>query len=117
MRRRGAGTVDTGYYITTGKAMYRMAAGHNLAEDTQQRETLAKLAEHFEVYVDALNEMSERYIMGFDMELIADKMLDSINRYRQSGEERFLDNARRYAAILRVDTARFPALFSGGDVH
>ena len=80
-----------------------MAAEHELAEDTQQRETLAKLASHFEVYLEALNEMSERYLMGFDMQLITDKMLDSINQYRQTGEERWLRDAGRYAAILKVD--------------
>jgi len=115
--RRASRGVDAGYYISTGKAMYRMAAGHELAEDGQQRETLARLAQNFEVYVDALNEMSDRYITGFDMELIADKMLDAFNRYRESGDERHLGAARRYAAILRVDSARFSALFPEADVH
>jgi hypothetical protein len=113
LRRRAARGVDTGYYVTTGKAMYRMAARHDLAESTSQRETLEKLAEHFEVYMDALNEMSDRYIMGFDMELIADKMLDNFNRYRDSGDDRYLTNARRYAAILHVDRERFPGVFGG----
>ncbi len=115
--RRPARMVDANYYITTGKAGYGMAARHALAEDTHQRETLDKLAANFEVYVDALNEMSERYIMGFDMTLIADKMLDCINSYRRSGDERHLADARRYAAILRVDAARFPVLPPPGDVH
>jgi hypothetical protein len=113
LRRRAARGVDAGYYVSTGKTMYRMAAGHELAEHTAQRETLQKLSSYFEVYMDALNEMSERYIMGFDMDLIADKMLDNFNRYRDSGDERFLTNARRYAAILRVDRERFPTLFGG----
>ncbi len=111
LRRGAARTVDAEYYVTTGKAMYRMASAEDLAEDTRQRATLSKLAEHFEIYVDALNEMSERYIMGFDLELIADKMLDNINRYRESRDERHLSNARRYAAILSIDRLRFPALF------
>jgi len=112
LRRRAARTVDAGYYVTTGKTMYRMAARHELAEHTEQRELLDRLADYFEVYMDALNEMSDRYIMGFDMELIADKMLDSINRYRHTGEARYIENARRYAAILRVDQQRFPSLFA-----
>lgn len=95
--------VDRSYYVSTGKHFYRMAAEHELAEDTQQRDILNKLASYFEVYLSALNEMSERYIMGFDMNLIADKMLDSINAYRDTGEERHLRNAGRYAAILQVD--------------
>ncbi len=95
--------VDRTYYVSTGKRCYRMAADHELAEDTQQRETLAKLAKHFEVYLEALNEVSERYLMGFDMQLIADKMLDSINQYRRTGEERWLRDAGRFAAILKVD--------------
>jgi len=113
LRRRAARGVDAGYYVSTGKTMYRMAARHDLAGDTHQRETLAKLARYFELYMDALNEMSERYIMGFDMELIADKMLDCFNRYRQSRDETHITNARRYAAILRLDPVRFPALFPG----
>ncbi|MEX0785325.1 MAG: hypothetical protein WD939_01690 [Dehalococcoidia bacterium] len=112
-RRRRASHVafvDRGYYVTTGKRFYRMAAQHELAELTQQRALLKKLSAYFELYLDALNEMSERYIMGFDLPLIADKMLDSFNRYRKTGEERFLQNARRYAAILKVSPESFPSL-------
>lgn len=112
MRRRAMRGVDRGYYVTTGKTMYGLASQHELADDTQQRETLEKLARNFEVYVDALNELAERYILGFDMNLIADKMLDNFNRYRTSGDEQYLTNARRYAALLRLDRERFPSLFS-----
>ena len=111
MRRSAASTMDAGYYVTTGKTMYRMASREDLAADTHQRDTLAKLAEYFEVYADALSEMSARYIMGFDMELIADKMLDNVNRYRASRDDRYLTNARRYAAILSIDRQRFPSLY------
>jgi hypothetical protein len=55
--------------------------------------------------------MSSRYIMGFDLDLLANKMLDSLNAYRHRADERALDNARRYAAILRLDTDRYPSLF------
>ena len=114
-RRRGrwgaaVPSIDRGYFVSTGKRFYRLAARHELADFTQQRELLEKLAAYFEVYMDALNEMSERYIMGFDLHLIADKMLDNVNRYRQTGEERYLQNARRYAAILKLDPEAFPSL-------
>jgi len=117
LRRRRAGTVDRGYYVTTGRAMYRMASRHRLAEETQERPTLEKLAEHFEVYADALSEMGERYLLGFDTNLIADKMLDSINEYRRSGSDRHLENARRYAALLPLDTARFPSFLPREQAH
>lgn len=110
LRRRAAPGIDAAYYVTTGKAMYRMAARDGHATCTHQPDTLSKLADHFEVYVDALNEMSERYIMGFDMRLIADKMLDGFNRYRASREEQHLASGRRYAAILRIDREQFPWL-------
>jgi hypothetical protein len=103
-------SIDRGYYVTTGKRCYRLAARHELADATRQRALLEKLAAYFEVYMGALNELSERYIMGFDLQLIADKMLDSFNRYRETGEARFLENARRYAAILSVDPTAFPSL-------
>jgi hypothetical protein len=103
--------LDRSYYVGTGKTCYRLAGRHDLAELTQQRGTLLKLADYFEIYMDALNEASERYILGFDMNLIADKMLDNFNLYRRTGEEKYLENARKYAAILRVDQARFPSLF------
>jgi hypothetical protein len=112
LRRRAAACVDAAYYVSTGKAMYRLAARDDHATCAHQPDTLAKLGEHFEVYVDALNEMSERYIMGFDMQLIADKMLDGFNRYRTSGDEHDLTAARRYAEMLRVDDDRFPSLGS-----
>ena len=112
--RRGWGGpvsfVDRAYYVSTGKRFYRMAAEHDLAEDTHQREILAKLSAYFELYLDALNEMSERYIMGFDLELIADKMLDSINSYRETGEERHLLDAGRYAAIVKVNPGALAGL-------
>jgi hypothetical protein len=119
-RRRGGRSwarvafVDRSYYVSTGKRFYRLAAQHELAESIQQRELLQKLSAYFEVYREALNEMSERYIMGFDLQLIADKMLDSFNQYRRTREERFLQNARRYAAILRVDAEAFPSLLKRG---
>lgn len=105
-----ASFVDRGYYVSTGKRFYHMAAQHDLAEFTQQRELLEKLAAYFEVDVDALNDMSKRYIMGFDLHLIADKMLDSFNQYRQTGDKHLLENARSYAAILSVDVEAFPNL-------
>jgi hypothetical protein len=111
LRRAEPPVVDAGYYVTTGKTMYRMASRQDRAESTRQRETLERLARFFEVYVEALNEMSTRYILGFDLDLMANKMLDSINAWRRAGDTHALDNARRYAAILRVDAERYPTLF------
>ncbi len=111
-RMGGSRFVDRSYYVSTGKTCYRMAAEHDLAALTQQRPTLLKLSQYFELYMDALNEVSERYILGFDLNLIADKMLDNFNLYRRTREEKYLENARRYAAILRLDETRFPSLFS-----
>lgn len=109
---RRASAVDASYYVSTGKTMYRMASQQSPAAETQQRETLERLAQFFEVYVEALNEMSARYILGFDLNLLADKMLDSINTYRISKDERALTAARRYAAILQLDADRYPTLFN-----
>jgi hypothetical protein len=113
-RRHGRGLgafVDKGYFSTNGKTYYRLAAQHDLAELTQQRDTLAKLSSYFDIYSEALEEMSERYVMGFDMNLIADKMLDCFNLYRRTREVHYLENARKYAALLKIDQGRFPALF------
>jgi len=107
-RRAPVSFVDRSYYVTTGKRCYHLAARHELAEETRQRELLEKLSAYFEVYLEALNEMSDRYIMGFDFQLIADKMLDAFNQYRRTGEDRFLQDARRYAAILSFDPEGFP---------
>jgi hypothetical protein len=116
-RRRGgqrlgapSAWIDAPYFISTGKTYYRQAAGTELAEWVELRTTLEKLALYFEIYMDALNELSDRYVMGFDMELLADKMLDAFNAYRETGEERHLESARKYAALLNIDRARFPAL-------
>ncbi|MBI2887975.1 MAG: hypothetical protein HYY02_12295 [Chloroflexi bacterium] len=106
-----APTVDIPYHVSTGRSYYEMASRHELAEATQQRALLAKLASYFEIYMSAMNEASERYILGFDMNLIADKMLDCFNRYRRTGDPSHLDQARKYAAILKVDRASFPSLW------
>ena len=111
-RRMRVAFVDRGYYVSTGKRSYRMATQHQLAESTEQRSLLRKLADYFEVYADALNEMSDRYIMGFDMGLIADKMLDNFNEYRRTGKESTLKSARRYASILNVEAQAFPSLMA-----
>jgi hypothetical protein len=93
LRRRPAPVVDAAYYTSTGKRMYAMAAQHHHRECAHEPSTLAKLGDNFEVYADALREMSERYITGFDFGLIADKMLDAMN----AGQR---DDARRYGELL-----------------
>lgn len=107
LRRRTPPAVDASYYVTTGKTMYRMSARHDHAACEHRSTTLEKLAEHFEVYVEALNEMSQRYIIGQDMDVIGDHMLDAYNRFRGSGAREHLEDARRYASLLRIDERRF----------
>lgn len=103
--------VDLSHHVTTGRRYYLEASAHDMAGATGQREVLRKLGTYFEIYREALLEASERYILGFDMNLIADKMLDSFNRFRRTGDDRHLENARKYAAILHVDRAGFPSLW------
>lgn len=103
--------VDVSYHITRGKMFYQLASDHELAEATQQRPILAKLSRYFEIYTGALNEVSDKYILGFDMNLIADKMLDNFNRHRATGNPIYLENARKYAAILKVERPSFPSVF------
>jgi hypothetical protein len=111
LRRRAARAVDAAYFVSTGRTAYRMAARDDHADCEHEPRTLARLAEGFEVYVDALNEMSDRYLLGFDLQLIGDKMLDAFNRHRETGDARHLDDARRYAEILRIERGHFPGLF------
>jgi hypothetical protein len=96
LRRRAAPTLDAAYYVATGKDMYRMAARHHHSECSHAPRTLAMLGDNFELYADALNEMSERYISGFDFGLIADKMLDAMNAGRPS-------DASRYRTLITQD--------------
>jgi len=56
-------------------------------------------------------------VTGFDFNLIADKMLDRFNLYRRTGDERHREEARRYAALLRLDSRRFPALYRRARPH
>jgi hypothetical protein len=114
LRRTPPPGVDAAYYVSTGKAMYRLAADEAGAQHDAQGETLARLARGFELYADALREMSERYIMGIDLGAVADKLLDHYNRWRTSGDQRSLDHARRYAELLRLERERFPGLFPDG---
>lgn len=115
-RRRGPGSlggsplVDRSYFIASGRRYYGMAASEEAAEERQLRTTLLRLAQFFDVYVDALNEMSGRYVLGMDMRLIADKMLDAFNRYRTTGQAEHLATARTYASLLRLNIGEWPAL-------
>lgn len=116
-RKRGSGRMGGGspfadrqYFVTMGRRYYEMAARQDLAQWVQLRTTLERLSRFFDVYVDALNEMSGRYVMGMDMKLIADKMLDAFNRYRETKEQCHLETARKYAALLKLDGRSWPAL-------
>lgn len=115
-RKRGAGRmggaplVDVAYFVSLGRRYYEMAAGESVAEWVQQRATLHRLAQFFDVYVEALNEMSGRYVLGMDMGIIADKMLDAFNQYRETGDPGKLETARKYAALLKLDGTGWPAL-------
>jgi hypothetical protein len=109
-RMGGAPLVDKTYFVTLGRRYYEMAARHDTAQWIQMRTTLERLSRFFDVYVEALNEMSDRYVMGMDMQLIADKMLDAFNRYKETRDARDLEAARKYAALLRLDGREWPAL-------
>lgn len=103
--------VNRSHYVNFGKRCYWVASQQELAEWTGQKPVLQRLSNFFEVYMDSINEMSQKYILGFDMNLIADKFLDSLNLYRKTRDPRFLENARKYASILKIDSARLPRLF------
>lgn len=100
MRRKGARGIDRTYYVATGKAMYRMAAQDEHRSCAHGPETLEKLSANFELYADALREVSETYITGYPTTIIADKMLDAMNR----GAEGDGEAVRRYADL--IDTGR-----------
>ena len=91
MRRNAGGGVDRGYYVATGKSMYRMAAQDDHRACPHEPETLEKLSANFELYADALQEVSETYIRGYPTAAIADKMLDAMNADDTSSAARYLD--------------------------
>ena len=91
-----------------GQRYYHVAAEEELAQLVGQREVLSKLAHRFRFYVETLNEVSQRYILGFDMDLVANKMLDAYNRYRATGDTAHLDAANKYGALLKVDRSFNP---------
>ena len=105
-RRRGWGRpprFDREHFIELGQRYYQVAAEEDLANVVGQRALLSKLATGFRFYVDALNEVSQRYVLGFDMELMSNKMLDAFNAYRRTGDQAHLDSASKYAALLKID--------------
>lgn len=109
-RLRGAPHIDRAYVISMGRKYYEMAAGEELAEMVDLRETLLRLARFFDVYSEALNELSERYVMGIDMRIVANKMLDAFNAYRETGDATHLDAVRKYAALIKLDARQWPLL-------
>jgi hypothetical protein len=115
-RTRGGGPMggsplaDMGHFITLGRKYYEMAARQDTAQLMHLRATLERLSRFFDVYVEALNEMSDRYVLGMDLALIADKMLDAFNRYKDSKSETDLEAARTYASLLRLDGKAWPEL-------
>lgn len=110
-RMGGSALVDQEYFSTMGPKYYVLAANEDLAAYVNLRATMLQLARHFDIYVEALNEMSDRYVMGMDMRIIADKMLDAMNRYRETQEYIHLETVRKYAALLKLDAAGGSANF------
>jgi hypothetical protein len=105
-RRRGWGRpprFDREHFIDMGSRYYQVAAEEELAQVVGQRDVLIKLSQGFRFYVDALNEVSQRYVLGFDMELISNKMLDAFNNYRHTGDQAYMALASKYAALLKID--------------
>lgn len=105
-RRRGWGRAprfDREHFIDLGRRYYELAAGEELASLVGQRTVLSKLSTGFRFYVETLNEVSQRYVLGFDMDLMTNKMLDAYNTYRRTGDQAHLDAASKYAALLKVD--------------
>jgi hypothetical protein len=115
-RMGGASMVDVAYLANVGRRYYQMAADTDVADWASMRTTLSRLARFFDVYVEALNEVSGRYVLGMDMRLIADKMLDAFNRYRETKDARYLETARKYAALMKLDAKQWPALMDLGPV-
>ncbi len=109
-RRRGwhRPRFDRTHFMELGRRYYRLAAEEELAEVVGQRAVLQNLADHFSFYMEALTELSQRYVLGFDMDVIANKMLDAFNRYRQTGDPADMETARKYAALLKIERD-FPA--------
>jgi hypothetical protein len=110
-RRRGLRPprFDREHFMILGQRYYHVAAEEELAVLVGQREVLTKLAQRFRFYVEMLNEVSQRYILGFDMDLVANKMLDAYNRYRETGDAAHLDAANKYGALLKVDRSFNPS--------
>jgi hypothetical protein len=105
-RRRGMmrpPRFDRSHFIELGRRYYEVAAQEELAEVVGQREVLMKLSQGFRFYMEALNEVSQRYILGFDMEMVTNKMLDAFNLYRKTGDQAHMEAAQKYAALLKVD--------------
>lgn len=113
-RRSSHAAFDHAYYVRMGKDYYALAAEHELAHATGLASTLARLAAYFEVYMEALNAVSETYITGFDTRVIMDKLLDNFNKYRETRDASYLENARKYAALLHLDRRAFPRLWRQG---
>jgi hypothetical protein len=109
-RMGGSGFVDRSYFITVGRQYYTLAASQEMARVINIRSTLLRLSQFFDVYVDALNEMSGQYVLGMDMRVIADKMLDAFNRYRETRAVRDLEAARLYATLMKLEGSSWPAL-------
>lgn len=102
-RMGGAAHVDQSYVSELGPRFYEMAASEATSEWMHMKATLLRLARYFDVYAEALRELGERYMLGVDMNIVADKMLDALNRYRESGAEADIKLVRQYGALLRLD--------------
>ena len=106
-----------------GRRYYRVAAEEELAAVVGQREVLTKLADHFPFYVETLSEMSQRYILGFDMDVVANKMLDAFNRYRETGAHgahrecaQSTPRCSRWTAASRAYTSRAYRIINLGNL-
>ena len=99
-------SLDRSFYERLGQRHYASAASHDLAVWTGQDILLNRLSKYFPVYVEALNDVAETYVHGFDVHRVMDLMLDSYNAWRRTGDQGNLENVQKYAALLAIDPRR-----------
>lgn len=58
------------------------------------------------------HDIHETFLAALDLGVLVDRMLDAFNRYLETGDDAELEEARKFAALVQMDSLKFPALYA-----
>lgn len=108
--RNRKGLLDREYFNFYGTQGYSSAAQSNLSQRAGKDAVFKEIADNFPFYAEALNELAENFI-PIGRNTMTDLMIEEQCLFKETKEKRYLESARKRAAILGITQNQYPSLF------